>query len=336
MKYREIGSEFWNIPQGDENHLFSNDTKWFISGRAALDFIIKDIKTKKEIRTAAMPSWCCDTMIEPFLRNGIEISFYSVILKNGRLYQDYHDIKADVLLKMDYFGYEADSDLSFDGIIIADISHSIFTSTDPDSDYVFGSLRKWAGFMTGGFASCKEGFRIKEPAITDLEYANKRKKAMELKNEYISGLSDDKSYLQIYAKAEGSLADLYDLSGTLEDIEAAKHLDLKYLKERRRTNAKYLLEELGEYALFKEVKDNDCPLFVPIIIDNRDELRKYLIDHAIYCPIHWPISPLHKLSAEEKCLYDHELSLICDQRYDLADIKEMVAVIKQYLKEKLC
>ncbi|MDD5792879.1 MAG: hypothetical protein PUD22_09880 [Erysipelotrichaceae bacterium] len=336
MKYREIGSEFWNIPQGDENHLFSNDTRWFISGRAALDHILKDIMTTKEIRTAAMPSWCCDTMIEPFLRNGIAVSFYPVIIKDGRLYQDYQDIKADVLLKMEYFGYEAHNDLPFAGTIISDISHSIFTDADHDSDYVFGSLRKWAGFKTGGFASCKEGFKLKEPTSTDSEYVGRRKKAMALKSAYISGLSDDKGYLDIYVEAEESLVGLYDLCGDKEDIEAAKHLDLRYLKERRRANAKNLLAELGEYALFKEMGADDCPLFVPIIIDNRDELRKYLIDHAIYCPIHWPISPLHQLSEEERYLYDHELSLICDQRYDLADIREMTAIIKQYLKEKTC
>ena len=47
-RYREIGSEFWDIPVllQCENDIFSKPTHWFLSGRAALEYIISDIKEK--------------------------------------------------------------------------------------------------------------------------------------------------------------------------------------------------------------------------------------------------------------------------------------------------
>ena len=67
----------------------------------------------------------------------------------------------------------------------------------------------------------------------------------------------------------------------------------------------------------------DCPIFVPILTTNREAIRKKLIENEIYCPIHWP-------KPNDKCesnLYELELSLICDQRYNEADMQRIVDVI---------
>ena len=71
-------------------------------------------------------------------------------------------------------------------------------------------------------------------------------------------------------------------------------------------------------------------MFVPIIVENRDKLRKYLIDKKIYCPVHWPLSNYHKIKVNDQEIYQNELSLICDQRYNLDDMKYIVDVIKEF------
>lgn len=333
MKAREIGSEFWNIPTQDKDNLvFSDDTKWFVSGRAALDYILKDILSYKKITTIALPSWCCDSMIQPILNNNLNYIFYSVIIENNELIiEDNYD--ADVLLLIDYFGYKIERKKSFKGLIINDVSHSVFTEVDNDSDYVFGSLRKWAGFKTGGFAYARKGFSIRNNNRINYEYVSLRKKAMEEKEKYITGLSDKKDYLQIYAKAELMLDNLYDYSAINEDIDAAKHFAVENIKKQRQENAKVLLDIVKDYAIFKNVNKEDCPLFVPIIVPNnkRDQLKKYLIDNNIYCPVHWPVTDLHKLSKQERYIYDNELSLVCDQRYDKEDMEFMCKKIKEFL-----
>ena len=66
----EIGSEFWDIPVSEErNDLFPNYTQWYLSGRSALQAIIKELQN---LHTVAMPSWCCDSMVKPFIDAGFD------------------------------------------------------------------------------------------------------------------------------------------------------------------------------------------------------------------------------------------------------------------------
>ena len=79
---------------------------------------------------------------------------------------------------------------------------------------------------------------------------------------------------------------------------------------------------------------HDVPLFVPVLVreDLRNPLRRYLIDNDIYCPVHWPLSDLHKPMTGSKQLFESELSLICDQRYGENDMKRIADTIKEFLK----
>ena len=71
MMKREIGSEFWNIPLTNKgNKIFPEHTAFFMSGRGALYSVIEDVLKTRKINSVAMPSWCCDSMIIPFLKKG--------------------------------------------------------------------------------------------------------------------------------------------------------------------------------------------------------------------------------------------------------------------------
>lgn len=332
---KEIGSYQSNIVLQDTNNgFFDDDLAWFISGRSALDFIINDIKSKREIKKAALPSWCCDSMISPFVRNGIDVVFYDVTIKDGKLIKKI-DIDADVLLNIDYFGFEH-NEISSPGIVISDITHSVFTEKDVRSDYTFCSLRKWAGFVTAGFAWAKNGFSIIAEKGINKEYVDIRKKAMNEKEDYLANISSSKDYYSTFVKTEEQLDSLFGYLGTSEDINDAKYLNVDFLVNRRKENARVLLDEFKDLAIFKEVKDNDCPLYFPIIVPNgeKEELRKYLVSKNIYCPTHWQLTDLHNISEDARYIYENELSLICDQRYSTEDMKFLVNEIKGFYKGK--
>jgi len=321
---REIGSEYWDIPVGKDN-IFPKDTAWFLSGRSALTFIVRDIKTKWDVKTAALPFWCCDSMIIPFIKEGIDVLFYNKDIP-----------ECDLLLTMEYFGYIRNKPIDFDGIVIYDVTHSAFSPnmgikrTRAKDEYFFGSLRKWAGFKTGGFAGRFEGeFGIESPRNTDEEYVKLRTRAMAEKAEYISGKREDKEYLNIFTKAEDMLEENGVHAAYDEDIMAARNLDVEFIRRRRRENAKILLNEVADIALFKEVKEEDVPLFVPVVLPNekRNALRKFLIENNVFCPIHWPYSDLH---GEKRDIFDTELSLICDQRYNDEDMEYICSLIKEF------
>ena len=93
----------------------------------------------------------------------------------------------------------------------------------------------------------------------------------------------------------------------------------------RQENARVLYEGLGNRVKFMfPVENMDCPLFVPILLPNRNEVRAHLTKNEIYCPVHWP-----KPEGCDSNIYDLELSLICDQRYGIEDMERIVSVIKE-------
>ncbi len=332
---REIGSEYWNVPTAEQVcKLFPETTQWFPSGRSALQGIIKDIKREKRIHTVAMPSWCCKSMIIPFLREGIEVHFYPVYW-NKNLIQEM-TMDSDVLFIMNYFCYSsAAPDISgYSGIIIRDVTHSIFSATYNDADYSFGSLRKWCSVWTGGYAWSKDGHALAMDEADDHGYTILRERAMRLKNGFIDnegfGITD-KEYLRIYREAEECLETIGIVPAADRDIRLAEMLDVEMIKARRRSNAKILRNAFSDLLIFPEMNDTDCPMFVPILVPDgkRDGFRRYLIQNDIYCPVHWPVSEHHKLDERELYIYQNEMSLVCDQRYTEEDMQRIVVTLRE-------
>ncbi len=335
---REIGSEFWDVPVCEnKKSVFLDNTVWYLSGRCALRAIIKDIKRKISFKSVALPSWCCDSMITPFLEEKVEVKFYSVFIEEGTLKKDFCDISdCDAILLMDYFGFKRSFDCEFDGIVINDITHSVFCGELGSADYTFGSLRKWAGFYTGGFAISKDGLLETMNGKTDYEFVELRKLAMCEKNSYIRGNSDSKDYLLKFSKAEDILEKYSCGTADNYDISRANCLDINLIRRKRLENAEVIINKFPDLTIFSELLQYDCPLFVPLLIPNgrRDELRKYLIENKIYCPVHWPVSEYHKLTDQTKNVYEQEISIICDQRYSVADMEYICSHINKFLMSR--
>ena len=331
---KEIGSEFWNIPTAEKStETFSNVT-WFVSGRAALRAVLRQASFEHPLvkKKIAIPSYLCESIIQPLIKENFKYSFYSVKVKNGSLFLDFKEVDdCGYILVLNYFGYYlVEPSIPCDKVIIRDLTHSIFSKPNEDADYYFGSLRKWAGFLTGGFAYKKEG-EVLEPNQNCNEYLGLRLNAMKKKKAYIEEGIGNKDYLNLYSDAEKLLDECNIEIGSLNDIRSAKSLDIDYIKRNRRKNAKILIDGLKDYCLFKRVADNDCPLCVPILVDNRDKLRKHLTNHDIYCPIHWP-KPKEVNVEYSDMLYLKELSLVCDQRYSDDDMKRIVNVVKSFME----
>lgn len=334
-KMWEIGSEFWDVPQSEnDNGIFPESTQWFLSGRSALQAIIAELKG---CRTVAMPSWCCDSMVKPFIDAGFNVHFYPVYFDEV-LQQDL-EVNCDVLFLMDYFGYTGKQpELSgYNGLVVRDVTHSIFSSAYPDADYYFGSLRKWCGIWTGGYAWAKDDHQLRKGINTDdCGYTELRRQAMKLKCEYINGQRKEKSYLALFNDAEARLEDIGIIQAFERDVTVAKRLDVEFIKTQRRRNAEILRRAFPDWLILRNMKEEDCPMFVPVLVPDgkRNELRRHLIDNEIYCPVHWPVSEYHKLSDKTENLYANELSLVCDQRYTEEDMNRMVDVILKFQKEE--
>lgn len=334
---KEIGSDFWKA------ELKISDIRFLLSGRTALEYIIRDIIFTRKINSVLMPSYCCYTMLEPFIRHGVDVRFYDVFFDGKCLcikMPKPKEYEAVFLIK--YFGYQRTYELDTEelkrmkNIIIEDRTHSWLNKIEQIYDYSFISYRKWTGVGSIALAEKREGkFSIPLPKRINNQYEDLKNRAEFLKTEYIEKEKGEKEkFLELYKKSEESLKEYVDCIPSYKSMYKLCNLDLEKIVNARRQNALWLLQEIknisGIIPIFEKIEASDVPLFVPVLIEpnKRDKIRKYLISKDIYCPIHWPLSQFHKLEEKNKLIYEMELSLLCDQRYTIDDMKKIVNALK--------
>lgn len=342
----EIGSEFQSnsasVGKNEYVNLCDGSKRYVLSGRTGLHLIAKELK--KQLSSILMPAYCCGSMVSPFISQGVSVSFYN--------FDDMNDLSintsAEAVLIMDYFGFISEKTLTFASeckkagkIIIIDATQTAFSmsKTYEMADYLVVSYRKWFDCLSAAVYS-KNGFSIEESTVEHPSYNVTWRNASRLKEQYINAFSKDKQeYLSLYAKANRMLDEDYiGYGAAVEENERLNRVDSAFVRSVRRENANYLINEIKKLAasykvglLFDAVGKLDCPLFVPILVDgnNRNLIRNELINQNIYCPVHWPID--RRYPYQETLYHRTELSLICDQRYGLEEMKKQISVLTQVL-----
>lgn len=319
---KEIGSEFHRVASDSGYGLiYPRNGSLVFSGRTAIEVVLQHLP---DAHTVLLPSYCCDSMIVPFKASGINVKFYKAEWED-ELKIEIED-SADILFWCNYFGFR-NRIPEYDGVIIEDITHSFFSESacHPQSNYLVASLRKWEPVNCGGYCSVKADG--KEPPE---EFIEEKTKAMELKTQYLEKPQIEKKeqFLQMFGNSNHWLAEHY--SGLRIDSYSRNYLenvDVERQREVRRENARVLYGGLRDQVQFMfPIEDMDCPLFVPILLPNRDKVRAYLSKNKIYCPIHWP-----KPNGCESNIYNMELSLICDQRYGIEDMERIVSTLREVI-----
>ncbi len=332
---QEIGSEFW-IEQMPETLIKERDGVYAISGRTAIDLILQDILRKWSAKSVAMPAWCCDSMVAPFVTHGIEVWFYD----DG--HTDLTDY-TDILYVTNYFGYENTFPLKQvrqfkegGSIIIYDRTHSFLMNDEAYNevaDYSFASIRKWMGVVGGAVV-----FGLsQEPKLNECPYICIKERAMRDKYSYLMGESGVKKeeFLAAFGEFVRQLSfdycnyEMDNLSYTLY-----KQTNQRAMRERRLENAAYIHENLKGVQLMYSLSENAAPLFVPVLFETkeqRDYVRKKLIEQQIYCPVHWPQPKQIPTDYKVNDIVSRELSLICDQRYGITEMKRETETIMQLI-----
>ncbi len=346
----EIGSEFEYVAPGREKaelkDLFfpeAEDKCFCFCGRTAIETVLADVKS---IKKACLPSYCCSSMIEPFHAAGMDVTFYRVVREADGVGFLFDEIPADaeLVLYCNYFGFSADflpkevisRVHERGGVILEDVTQSLLSDVPAheESDYLVASLRKWFPTPAGGLAVKRSGRFDKKPlGSVSREFLSPRCEAMRIKERYLRSAdpAEKEAYFPLYGEANHWLEANY--SGLAADGETLAWLaaaDMDEIRRRRRENAEVLFSGLDGIPHVKPLfpsEKMDCPLFLPVTVEKeyRAAVRKALIDRAVYCPVHWP-KPQEGIRSE---LYDMELSLICDQRYNTEDMKRIISVLKE-------
>ena len=216
--------------------------------------------------------------------------------------------------------------LDKDAIIIEDDVQAYYEFKKPlgDVDFKFTSLRKTFAVPDGGLVKTKHLLPVTETPNTFGQY----KAAASLLKSMREGNFNDQIYLEMFEKGETIIDSELECGMSLIAEKLYGSLDEERVKVRRLNNAHHiveLLEKNGIKPLLPLIKDH-VPLFIPIVLRNRDEVRKRMFQQEIFCPVHWPLEGMDLKRG--KVMAETELSLIIDQRYGQKEM-ELIIVLLQ-------
>lgn len=342
-----IGGEFsitvTDILNAQNRHLENPDVYAYSSGRAALYQILKYLKQEKGVISVLLPDYLCSSILVPIQKLGLEYSFYPIDEKLELQKKSFADLykKDAVVLLINYFGLQdlsaqikAIRSIDEKVIIIEDDVQAYYEFKKPlgDVDFKFTSLRKTFAVPDGGLVKTKHNL----PKVKSPNMFGQYKAAAALLKSMREDNFNDNIYLEIFEKGESLIDDELECGMSLIAEKLYSYVDEERVKVRRLNNAMYLLERLKQLGIkpLLPLTDNHVPLFIPIILKNRDTVRKAMFSKEIFCPVHWPLENLDLQCG--KMMAKHELSLIIDQRYGQSDMDIIVNTIFNFKKEQEC
>ena len=311
------------------------DCYHYASGRAALYQILKYLKEQRGITSVLLPDYLCSTILVPIKKLGLNYSFFPLndILELEQSSFDEIYKKGCAVLLINYFGLQdltpqIETIRSIDplAIIIEDDVQAYyeFKASLGGVDFKYTSLRKTFAIPDGGLVKTEYSLPVIDKPNTFGQY----KAAAALMKSMREGNFDDSVYLDISKMGSSKIDDELEYGMSLISKRLYACLDEEYVKLRRQENAKYLVNQLskkGVKMLF-QVNEDKVPLFLPIILNNRDEVRKAMFQQEIFCPMHWPLDGMPVRKGKE--MYEQELSLIVDQRYGLKEMGTIASLMR--------
>ena len=346
---KEIGSDFWEeIVEDVPNYYFDRfpNLQYALSGRTALAEIAEALLAEG-MNQIALPAYCCDSMVDPFVKKGISIEYYPVVYdrQSCSFMTNLHNIQAKAVLYCNFFGLSRDraqSDFVFlkekQKIIVYDITHTVFLEDELvfESDYYLASLRKWLPITDGAiFGSPTRS--LSAPTVAAQEFYACKRKAMTEKLCYMVDERDSKTHLPLFRQAEQILERDY-IGKSISDRAKAiiKRYDIQQMSERRRANRDILIDALKNIPGISFVEIGESIFVVPIVFSSqeiRNNFLEYMKAKDIYLPVHWIRDNV--VTEEAKDISERIISLVIDQRYQEKEMCKVADVIIAFAKERL-
>lgn len=338
----EIGSNFssadvWLV--GDANEDIRTPpwatcahTHYFQSGRQAIRVLGDQLRAAGRTHLV-FPTHYCDSMLQPFTPLEWTILWSRVGLDFRQSPPEEHsDPNATVIFSVNFFGIpESPEWLDYlaaaraqGAVVICDDTHRVLEPPRETGDFRIGSLRKTLPVPDGAYlAGVIDPLR---PA-TDEAVPRLRLEAMTLKAEQ-HRQGGAKRHLALFAKAE-HLED-----ATTAPLEMSRHtrslldrLDYSAMAAAREKNRDTLLAHLDPRWRTGAPQAQMRSHFV-IRTKHVTQVRAHLMQHEIYCPIHWPppARPPHPPRWISECL-----SVPIDHRYSPADMQRVTDLLNDFI-----
>lgn len=349
-KINEYGSQFEYSPIRDINKggFYEEDGIYLRSGRECLLWVGLTCLERK-ISRVLMPALCCPAMVQPFKQLGFDVVFYQI---SSNLTIDTEDLLArmsndTLILVIHYYGIRGYSkeDImsikrSFDNVLfVQDNTQCLFTCSlhdDDVTDFSIASIRKWLAIPDGAVLRTNtELANIVKSG--DSVFAKRWYQAMKLKTLFLENGDQDikRQYRAIFAECASGLRKEEVVITKISSISSSllSTIDVDEVKKRRKTNFDALYEWIKneEPEVVKYCKEQDAPLCLPLLVENRDELQKILSNINIYCQVLWPSPEGTEKYEFSRWFSSHMLAIPCDQRYDVDGMKYVAQSIVESL-----
>lgn len=331
-----IGGEFEIDLSIQREFVPKPDTYYYASGRTALYQILRSLGPRHT--RVWMPDWLCHTMVEAAEMAKTEVVFYELnsdfkvsleaLDKSG--FRD-----GEAVLMVNYFGLQdlrptakAIKEQYPQSIVIEDDVQAYWCFAEQENPYAvyrFTSMRKAFAIPDGGLVKTSRPM----PDVTGHNtFAPLKVKAGVMKQHRGQDGIKDEDYLALFRQGDDLISENYESSMSDDSKRLFAGTDFGQAKRQRRANAKVILEGLKSLGIkpLIEVPADAVPLFIPIYLENRDEVRKRMFQHEVFCPVHWPLEGMEVKKGKK--MAEHELSLICDQRYGVKEMNEIIKMIR--------
>ena len=343
---KEYGSDFHRCDhdfRGASNFFdVMGCTRMYACGRHAIDAIVKHGGWKR----IWMPAYFCYEVMG-HLQEQFEVVLYDdspLNTNDDEVVRQLPYEKGDVLLRTDYFGLRKwRTNVGIGVPVIEDHTHGLTTdwALRSDADYCIASLRKSLPVAAGGILWSPKGLSLPE-AIGETddcrEMAVIRYQAMAMKADYMKNpLADSvakEAFREKYIDSEERIDGLA-LSGIdHESEEITRALNVKMWTDLKADNW-YLCKELLDrrFNVLEPESEKIVQPFSLVLLmesaDERERLRRYMIQHQIYPAILWRM-PEDSEFGEAKDFSERMLSVHCDIRYSRKDITEMCKLINGF------
>lgn len=344
----ELGSEFSlevSQKQCKDNvfHFLRRfETIYMDSGRSALKLLRQILPSGKIL----LPSYICESVYSCFPTDCVCFYLLTQDLQVdwNNLFQQLNDSVSVVYLH--YFNgilpsgavlqKLRDARAKYKFQIIEDTTHSIFSSPLTIGDFAICSLRKWFPIPDGGVLY---GRNLKGLTATgEAPWVRAKIRAMQWKQTYLSDEKDQSlkmAYRKVFAACDNALTEQQD-GCLMSDVskEILENYSISQMISARIRNTeqikKVIVEECSWLHPLAWTRENEMPLTFPIMVQDRDALRAYLISKDIYCAVHWPLKDTPMEALATSVVSDHELSFPIDQRYGAGEMEYLLNCLRCY------
>lgn len=291
------------------------------SARYCLEYVLRARNYKK----IYLPAYICDSVLQPIKRLNIDYVFYSIDEHFAPVFDPVLENDA-CFYYVNYFGLNMGNVRE----LCHNIKHVIIDNTQAFFDRPLAhvdtlySARKFFGVPDGGYLFSNTEKRIdldRDPSYYRFDALLKQIDLGSVPAEPL--FEQNEAYLDTCG--------MQAMSRTTQQLLMS--IDYEQVRSTRNANFHFLHMQIEAYnQLRMDFSDANGPMYYPFLIDRGEQLKDLLLKHRIYTDDFWEevISRVSSSSFEYR-LAKHLIPLPIDQRYNEADMRTIVRIVRNFL-----